>query len=345
MSGQRPKGRIVPPAPMSMQRLFPGQQGGTLDLTVPFYQMYIGMGIDLRQLDECVANIKSPELAPVAKVFDQNITAAIRLLSVPHNFVSTGRYYALLDDAIQRSVAQQPQIRTEAEQSIIAQRTADEFKKRYEQQPLQERMDIVSDYLQSLLNNESSESAATVRTLLLTTITMTWTAFECVVTDVWVAALNTQQGLGQAAFKDLDPDENPGKPNSRTIPLELLKKYQFNLSNVLGTTLRSSFDFTRIEGIQRAYRAAFGKTHIKTLDATFQDKQLKDLHALRNLIVHRAGVVDEEFLKRTTLPNNTIGDEVYIQRSLVDIMVEAAIKNGVELLTFVDDWLVTHSPG
>lgn len=61
----------------------------------------------------------------------------------------------------------------------------------------------------------------------------------------------------------------------------------------MGTILASRFDFTSVDDMRKAYASAFaGAREIEWLAA---EQQLTVLEASQNLIVHRGGVVEENF--------------------------------------------------
>jgi hypothetical protein len=95
--------------------------------------------------------------------------------------------------------------------------------------------------------------------------------------------------------------------NGKQIQISLLSKYDFNIKNRIGTILHSKFDFTSCSGIYDAYTKAFKQ--IENLDFLKSDN-LRLLELSRNLIVHRTGRIDEEYLKLTKRTDINIGDTI-----------------------------------
>jgi hypothetical protein len=100
--------------------------------------------------------------------------------------------------------------------------------------------------------------------------------------------------------------------------------------------LKPKFDPTSLANIRTAYDAAFGKC--KELDAVFEEQKLHLLEATRHVIVHRAGVIDAEFIARTKNMDVTAkeGDTISLNAQSVSALVNAAIKAGNAILEFVD---------
>jgi hypothetical protein len=123
-----------------------------------------------------------------------------------------------------------------------------------------------------------------------------WTAFECLAADLWENSLNDRTVLAHRTLSSI-PGDDTGKSglSRRHIEVGLAARHGFDLRRCLGTLLKSKFDFTSFEGIEAAYKQAFGTDELQG----FQD--LKELEQVRHLIVHRGGVVDEKFLRVTNL--------------------------------------------
>jgi hypothetical protein len=163
-----------------------------------------------------------------------------------------------------------------------------------------------------------------------------WTALECVATDLWVTALNEEpMTLAQTAISSLEGQE-PGDLTSKQIPVGLAARHGFDLRRCLGTVLKSKFDFTGVSGIQRAYKVFIPNDEF--IEKVLAQPELGELEATRHVIVHRAGRVDEEFLRRTnsSLPVGTVltfNNEQSARFSYV------SSQAGTGLLAFVNDWL------
>ncbi len=170
-------------------------------------------------------------------------------------------------------------------------------------------------------------------------VSASWTALECIAADCWVAALNTSPiPLAQRALSSIP--EEPQEISSKQIPVGLAAKYNFDLRNCLGTILRSKFDFTSVSGMKKAFKAAFSDNN--ELIDILSKPLLCDLEISRHLIVHRAGIVDEEYNRRTSA-NFSIGNTLELDDQRVREFAECAGFTGSAVLLFVDEWLVANS--
>src|SRR5262249_32108698 len=136
------------------------------------------------------------------------------------------------------------------------------------------------------------------RVLLSSSTSTAWTAFECLATDLWVAALDSRPAtLAQRALKSLPSDDQSDGISGKGIAVWQLAKYGFDLRGCMGRVLKPKFDLTSLSNIKKAYFSAFEKS--KQIDALFTAQDLNLLEASRHVIVHRAGIVDGEFEGRT----------------------------------------------
>ena len=132
---------------------------------------------------------------------------------------------------------------------------------------------------------------ASLEVLYRAGISESWTALECLATDLWVTSLNEEPTtLAQTAISSLDAQE-PGELTSRHIPVGLAARHGFDLRRCLGTVLKSKFDFTGVSGIQKAYKIFVPNDEF--IQKVLAQPELGELEATRHVIVHRAGRVDE----------------------------------------------------
>jgi hypothetical protein len=194
-----------------------------------------------------------------------------------------------------------------------------------------------------------------------------WTAFEALATDLWVAMVNARpESLGKNAFLAPkrgrgDARETSEEGSSRekghkkprpSIPFDALGKRDFDLSHSLGDYISSTdkFNFNRLSGMRAAYTAAFkadGKDLFKNVFCDPSDYGMRALELVRNVIVHRAGVVDAWFVKQAAgialwagLKEDGVV-QVGAQR-LHDFGISVS-DLGSKMILFASDWL-TNNP-
>jgi hypothetical protein len=196
--------------------------------------------------------------------------------------------------------------------------------------------------------------------LLTSFVIGSWSVFETMAGDLWEAALNIdpsglahlkgspnrlratigKQGLGGARPKKDDTI-------SKSVDLDLIQFHKFDLRNRMGTILRNRYEFSRLSTIREAYSAAFD-TNTGQVDAALKDDSLDALNVARNVLVHRAAIVDQEYVRRAqglkSLPKVEIGRLLKLDGEVVVSLIKPALIQASKLLGAVDEWLYKHRP-
>jgi hypothetical protein len=164
-----------------------------------------------------------------------------------------------------------------------------------------------------------------------------WTAFEVLSTDLWVAALNENPLRLVPAFT-----KRPDGDQEKSLSIFAIQQVGYDLRHSMGTLLRNTgkANFISLSSTRRVYEKTFGSE----LSAIFEDENLRLLELIRNLFAHRAGKVDETFVRETAslkYPFGTprLGEMLELDGPIVRDLCLTAMKRGQELATFVDDWL------
>jgi hypothetical protein len=189
------------------------------------------------------------------------------------------------------------------------------------------------------------------QSLMSAQLVSAWTAFEVLAADLWEACVNNRPRLGFIALgaepAENDDDEARDRKRKLKYPfrLHLLRKWDYNLKGRMGTLLKGKWDFARRSDAAVAYEKAFGKDS-ELITNIFRDEQLGWLAAVRNAIVHNAGIADSEFMTLTarhkTLAQLKAGDAIPIDGRMTHELVKAVIKGGSELITVLGEWLSAH---
>lgn len=187
-----------------------------------------------------------------------------------------------------------------------------------------------------------------------------WSAFEILATDLWVAAVNSRpSSLGRAALqaprrKDDDSpleeaseDKKPADKKTAAVSLDTLQRYGYNLSNRMGDMLKAQrkWSFNSAKTIRFAYTDAFGKeSNWPRQDSDY--KTIAHLEAVRHLLVHRAGVVDQTFIDRIGADSLFSGvalvKRLTIDGDMVNFFMNLVIDYSCKYIKFVDEWLINH---
>lgn len=190
----------------------------------------------------------------------------------------------------------------------------------------------------------------------MTYLTNAWTTIETLCGDLWETSLNCHPHIlaeldGEPARIKRGPTsknrsgEKQHKKESKQVDLDLLNDYGFNIQDKMGLILKRRFSFNTLDGTREAYSRAFSRESSQ-IDRALSDKSLDALCSIRNLIVHKDGVIDQDYADRTrffgSLPKSPVGDLVMLDGDIVVRLVKPAIAAASSLLASVDDWMIKH---
>ncbi len=170
-------------------------------------------------------------------------------------------------------------------------------------------------------------------------ITGIWTAFESMAEALWITALN----LHPRTLAELG-DRKRGAEEKK-VSLYLLQMHSYDLSSKMGEVLRKRYVFEKLEEMRQAYNDAFRKDGDRII-SIISDRGLDALAITRHVIIHNAGIIDDEFLKRRAdLPAPLVagkGDSLPLDGEITSDLVQPVIKLGLDLIDAVDTWLNLH---
>ncbi len=170
-------------------------------------------------------------------------------------------------------------------------------------------------------------------------ITGTWTAFEVMATDLWEQAINCHPaGLAHL----------PGTDKDKQVSLTKLQKFGYDLRASMGTLLKDKLGPRGLADIRNGYRLAFDHD-CATIEQALKNSAFDQLQAIRNVLVHRAGIADEKFrgvvstTAWTTFELLEPGkDRIVLNGEIVQDIVRRSIEASTNLIRAVDAWLSTH---
>jgi hypothetical protein len=213
--------------------------------------------------------------------------------------------------------------------------------------------DIFQRVLGPLPDTTPEKTTRGCDTILVAMTVGSWTAFETLAGDLWEQCLNARPRLGFVAL-DAEPapaDDDAIKETKRdrkfSIPINLLRQWNYNVRNRMGSLVRSKWIFTRRREALDAYVKAFGKTERQRFETIFESDGLKWLAATRHCLVHRGGIADPDFRKQVTghrvLAAIKERFPIVLSGDLVREFVEDVVRQGTALITFVDEWLTNNA--
>jgi hypothetical protein len=162
-----------------------------------------------------------------------------------------------------------------------------------------------------LKNDVFRESA---QELLRQVLVICWSSFEIFVNDILKSLLNVKPHL-ISSFQNSKPYR---EALSGQILLDALVANEFNVSSTMGDIFCEVVKLDSLEKIREAIRLCIAEP---ALDTILKDERLWRISQQRHLIVHRRGIVDPEYLRRTS-DRAMVGDHLkldgkYIKASLV----------------------------
>jgi hypothetical protein len=182
-------------------------------------------------------------------------------------------------------------------------------------------------------------------------VTGTWTAIETMFGDLWEAALNTHPkilaSLNGKPRKDASQTQQQpkvsGGDQEKKLDLNLAAKHGFDLRSCMGTIFRTErrFEFTRLSSAREAYMRAFSEKSAR-VDAAITHKSIDALSAVRNLILHKAGEADDEYVKQQKIfavPKADKGQKIKLDGQNTSGLIKPAIASSRSLMIAVDDWI------
>jgi hypothetical protein len=182
-------------------------------------------------------------------------------------------------------------------------------------------------------------------TLMSAELVLCWTAFETLAGDLWEAALNTRpQKLASLAAKNVP--QGGGKQEGKTVPLNFLERYGYDVKNRMGTILlEHRGPFQTLKTIEGAYKGAFPAPCWAGADDSWDNRDVKTTCAIRNLIVHCAGVVDKAFLEQCDGDSRLAykeGDQLWLDAQLLSDLLNGLFSFVGNLIDSVDDWIASN---
>lgn len=184
-----------------------------------------------------------------------------------------------------------------------------------------------------------------------------WTLFEVLSEDLWEAALNAHptvlgelKGKLKSKFKGGALEETnsriPSEPTLR-ISFNELQKCKFNVRSQLGTILkeRNDIGFRSLYDIRASYHRAFSQQNATIVDV-LDTPGLQYAAAVRNLLIHKRGIVDKEFNEQTaSVPGAMqvrVGDAFLLTGKLCAELSDHCRNCAIFLVIAVHGWIIGH---
>jgi hypothetical protein len=306
--------------------------------------------VAVRDLDK---STKTPALRQTVAAFIQNMDRAVMLASLPASLLMTGRNIQLAHTGACVKLLNKPTPDLPHDSSRMGEihLLAKDLFTNHENGPFPI---VVAGNPSQTIEFVGGHHGQTFEFLLSMQLVAAWTAFETLAGDLWEATVNAHpHGLSQlAGRKKKGAEDKPGQEGKgdtgRMIPFSLLEKFDFKVSNAMGSIQRDmkKVTFTSLDEIRRAYVVAFADL-APGVYQILDDAALDRLSIVRNLIVHAAGVGDKEYIAKSEkklLPQLKPGDPLELDGSLVSSLIAPVLERSTCLITTVDTWLSENLP-
>jgi hypothetical protein len=187
-----------------------------------------------------------------------------------------------------------------------------------------------------------------IAAVLAAFVVQQYSTFETFAGDVWERAVNVHPRL-LAEMKGRPWSKSPrqsdtGSPEAKTLRFEVLRENDYDVRLKMGSVLRRAGHarFGTLAGIRDAYAKAFSKRG-NAIEAALSEKAFDAVAALRNVIVHRGGVADANYVAAVRgiplAPSAADGESIWLDGEMISTLLLAGLPRTRDLLVAVDDWI------
>lgn len=197
----------------------------------------------------------------------------------------------------------------------------------------------------AIIEWNKNESWQSVQAAMAAILMGLWTAFEVLMQDAWIAAVNSHPiPLAQRMIES--PATIDAGLQVKSFSFKDLLGAHFDFTDSMGTALlrKRAVDFQSFKSICSAYKIAFAEE----LEPIFASAgaNLAELEAVRNLFAHKGGTIDRKFLNRVRgvaeLKEAKEGQLLFITGHYVAAKANAVAECATKLVSAVDDWLLAN---
>jgi len=199
--------------------------------------------------------------------------------------------------------------------------------------------------LNDILNSTLEENWEAVQATMAAMLMGLWTAFESVMQDSWIVAVNARPV--PLAQRVVEPSANlETGMQMKQLSMKAIVNVDFDLRGSMGTLLlrQKAVDFQQFKTIRAAYGVAFADEFESIFEPYAAD--LSFLEAVRNLFAHKGGVIDEKFLnrarKRAEFTEAKLGNVIAIGGQFVAQNANTVADCATALVKAVDKWLIDN---
>lgn len=156
---------------------------------------------------------------------------------------------------------------------------------------------------------------------------MLWSGTENLLREYFRITINRHPNFAQKLFTS---DEAKRYWSSKDLTIDVIHSAGFNLQNCMGDTLLEMNSMISLKSIKAGYTVICPNDNLLKI---LKSKSTYNLFALRNLVAHRNGVVDAQFLSETSYLAE-VGEKIIVTPSHFDELYMAAKNIGIELFKY-----------
>lgn len=288
---------------------------------------------DVEKVQELLKKIKTTELKSILDNYSSNIEQIVGSIAVPLALMSHGlksvKYFQFwLEGSIAtKNVGKE---KTEKGKKEIEEFIGAKFKDYDSIKDAKIEIKKIKNAIPFIANSIQNDS--------FNTLVNCWTYFEATIKDLWISSLNNYPKIFLSNILKSNSQLNEIEGISgKNISIGLLAKYNFNISNCLGDILVTKYDFTSTNGIYRSYKDLLGFNSIE-LDF-FRTKKLVQLEITRHLLVHSAGKIDQDYLRKTCKNDEILNEKIQILPQKFGDYCNESINAIIKIFEVVDEYI------
>ncbi len=198
--------------------------------------------------------------------------------------------------------------------------------------------------MNKIIDCNPKEAGEAVQTTMAAMLIGLWTAFESMAQDTWIASVNARPV--PLAQRVLEPGARlETGEQTKSVSWKVISGAGFDLRGTMGDTLlrERKVDFQSLKMIRAAYNVAFAGE----IEPIFKlhNTELFRLETVRNLFVHKGGLVDRKFVERMgNEPDmkDKIGRSLSVNGEYVAHKANVVAVCSTQLLQAVDKWLLDN---
>jgi len=271
-----------------------------------------------------------------AEAFASNLAAAISVAAMPYHLVENAvrqrRFQAVHSAQRIRSLMSEHKHMTDEERGRWALETAKDL---FAEEVANDKRDaeitppgqfagaVLSELIDSLHDPVFSES---IDELLRQCTVLCWGALEVLVSDLFVAAVNSNPALAGLVLQDARTKRYYQPRDFGAV----LEEHNYDLSSCMGDILISQHRVDDVESIRSVFGVLFSSN--EAIRLILCDEKLWRLSQDRNLIVHRRAVVDRKYISNTGSPH-ALGTRLRISPDLFESYLVYVREAGTIILS------------